>query len=190
MPCTKRTFRIEDSANVFYKDYSPITFGVFLECLEELGSLIQVFGMNVCQPTPQKAVAAIAGQIGDRDNGVRNAALNAVVEAYFLVGEKTCFKFCSQVSRERRCTCCVLPQIFGCELVNLLGYSLLVVSQNPAISQVTVERISSKFAYLEVFDFWHDFLVETWLVLDSLNSTLLVSPSGDLRENGNCKQSI
>lgn len=56
--------------------------------------------MNVCQPTPPKAVAAIAGQIGDRDNGVRNAALNAVVEAYFLVGEKTCYKYCSQVNRE------------------------------------------------------------------------------------------
>lgn len=69
-----------------------------VECLEELGSLIQVFGMNVCQPTPPKAVAAIAAQIGDRDNGVRNAALNAVVEAYYLVGEKTCYKYCSQVS--------------------------------------------------------------------------------------------
>lgn len=54
--------------------------------------------MNVCQPTPPKAIAAIAAQIGDRDNGVRNAALNAVVEAYFLVGEKTCYKYCSQVS--------------------------------------------------------------------------------------------
>ena len=54
--------------------------------------------MNVCQPTPPKAIAAIAAQIGDRDNGVRNAALNAVVEAYFLVGEKACFKYCSQVS--------------------------------------------------------------------------------------------
>ena len=54
--------------------------------------------MNVCQPTPPKAVAAIAAQIGNRDNGVRNAALNAVVEAYFLVGEKTCYKYCSQVS--------------------------------------------------------------------------------------------
>ena len=68
-----------------------------IECLEELGSLIQVYGMNVCQPTPPKALAAIAAQIGDRDNGVRNAALNAVVEAYFLVGEKTCYKYCSQV---------------------------------------------------------------------------------------------
>lgn len=54
--------------------------------------------MNVCQPTPPKAIAAIAAQIGDRDNGVRNAALNAVVEAYFLVGEKACYKYCSQVS--------------------------------------------------------------------------------------------
>lgn len=71
----------------------------FVECLEELGSLIQVYGMNVCQPTPPKALAAIAAQIGDRDNGVRNAALNAVVEAYFLIGEKTCYKYCSQVSQ-------------------------------------------------------------------------------------------
>ena len=84
----------------FYRNL-PITFRcLFLECLDELGSLIQVFGMNVCQPTPQKAIAAIAGQIGDRDNGVRNAALNAVVEAYFLVGEKTCYKYCSQVRGE------------------------------------------------------------------------------------------
>ncbi|XP_078348745.1 cytoskeleton-associated protein 5-like isoform X2 [Oculina patagonica] len=69
-----------------------------MECLEELGSLIQVYGMNVCQPTPPKALAAIAAQIGDKDNGVRNAALNAVVEAYFLVGEKTCYKYCSRLS--------------------------------------------------------------------------------------------
>ena len=72
---------------------------IFVECLEELGSLIQVYGMNVCQPTPPKALAAIAAQIGDRDNGVRNAALNAVVEAYFLIGEKMCFKYCQQVSK-------------------------------------------------------------------------------------------
>ncbi|KAJ7391009.1 hypothetical protein OS493_021029 [Desmophyllum pertusum] len=69
-----------------------------MECLEELGSLIEVYGMNVCQPTPPKALAAIAAQISDRDNGVRNAALNAVVEAYFLVGEKTCYKYCSHLS--------------------------------------------------------------------------------------------
>ncbi len=64
--------------------------------------------MNVCQPTPPKALAAIAAQIGDRDNGVRNAALNAVVEAYFLVGEKTCYKYCSQVSE-----LCLAPRRVG-----------------------------------------------------------------------------
>ena len=68
------------------------------ECLEELGCLIQVYGMNVCQPTPPKAITNIASQIGDRDNGVRNAALNAVVEAYFLVGE-TVYKYAGKVCR-------------------------------------------------------------------------------------------
>jgi len=53
--------------------------------------------MNVCQPTPPKAIANIATQIGDRDNGVRNAALNTVVEAYFLVGE-TVYKYAGRVS--------------------------------------------------------------------------------------------
>ena len=62
--------------------------------------------MNVCQPTPPKALAAIAAQIGDRDNGVRNAALNAVVEAYFLIGEKTCYKYCNQVSKLGTLTDC------------------------------------------------------------------------------------
>ncbi|KAK3702253.1 hypothetical protein QZH41_019815, partial [Actinostola sp. cb2023] len=67
------------------------------ECLEELGCLIQVFGMNVCQPSPPKAIANIATQIGDRDNGVRNAALNAIVEAYFLVGE-TVYKYAGRLN--------------------------------------------------------------------------------------------
>lgn len=58
-----------------------------MECLVELGYLISKFDINVCQPTPAKALKEIAGQIGDRDNGVRSAALNAVVEAYNIVGE-------------------------------------------------------------------------------------------------------
>ena len=53
--------------------------------------------MNVCQPTPPKALSAMASQIGDRDNGVRNAALNAIVEAYVLVGD-TVYKYCGRVS--------------------------------------------------------------------------------------------
>ncbi len=67
------------------------------ECLTELGFLISKFGISVCQPSPAKALTEIAGQIGDRDNGVRSAALNAVVEAYNLVGEKV-YKMVGRVS--------------------------------------------------------------------------------------------
>ena len=94
---THDPFQSPDYSNNWVRSSNLISL-IVAECLEELGSLIQVYGMNVCQPTPPKAIAAIAAQIGDRDNGVRNAALNAVVEAYFLVGEKACYKYCSQVS--------------------------------------------------------------------------------------------
>ena len=73
-----------------------------LECCDELGSLINKFGMEVCQPSP-KILKEIATQIGDRDNGVRSAALNCIVEAYNIVGDSVyklvgkvcCFVFVS-----------------------------------------------------------------------------------------------
>lgn len=68
------------------------------ECLEELGYLISMYGLNVCQPTPGKALPAIAAQIADRDNGVRNAALNAIVEVSNLVGENV-YKYLGRVRR-------------------------------------------------------------------------------------------
>ncbi|XP_075998048.1 cytoskeleton-associated protein 5 isoform X2 [Genypterus blacodes] len=58
------------------------------ECLEELGCLIEGYGMNVCQPTPAKALKEIAIHIGDRDTSVRNAALNTVVAVYNSCGEQ------------------------------------------------------------------------------------------------------
>ncbi|KAL5273334.1 msps family protein [Megaselia abdita] len=58
------------------------------ECLDELGFLIESHGLQVCQPSPQVALKEMARHISDRDNSVRNAALNAVVQAYFLAGEK------------------------------------------------------------------------------------------------------
>lgn len=60
---------------------------VFPECLEELSSMIEVYGLNVCQPSPPKALKEIATQIADRDNSVRSAALNTLVQAYQIVGE-------------------------------------------------------------------------------------------------------
>ncbi|XP_061077698.1 cytoskeleton-associated protein 5-like isoform X3 [Conger conger] len=58
------------------------------ECLEELGCLIESYGMNVCQPTPAKSLKEIAVHIGDRDTSVRNAALNTVVTVYNVCGDQ------------------------------------------------------------------------------------------------------
>uniref|UniRef100_A0A4W5PU87 Cytoskeleton associated protein 5 n=1 Tax=Hucho hucho TaxID=62062 RepID=A0A4W5PU87_9TELE len=58
------------------------------ECLEELGCLIENYGMNVCQPTPAKSLKEIAVHIGDRDNSVRNAALNTVLAVYNVCGDQ------------------------------------------------------------------------------------------------------
>ncbi|KAK7117441.1 hypothetical protein R3I94_022874 [Phoxinus phoxinus] len=69
------------------------------ECLEELGCLIENFGMNVCQPTPAKALKEIAIHIGDRDTTVRNAALNTVVAVYNTCGEQV-FKLIGNLSEK------------------------------------------------------------------------------------------
>ncbi|GAA5815313.1 hypothetical protein MFLAVUS_008819 [Mucor flavus] len=55
------------------------------ECLEEIGALIQRNGISVM--LPNKALPLIAVHIGDRDAGVRNAALNGVAQAYILIGD-------------------------------------------------------------------------------------------------------
>lgn len=58
------------------------------ECLEIMGSLIEGFGISICFPSPAACMKEVAKQISDRDNTVRNAALNCIVQAYFIVGEK------------------------------------------------------------------------------------------------------
>lgn len=69
------------------------------ECLDELGYLIEMYEMSVCQPTPQTALKEIARHISDRDNSVRSAALNCIVQAYFLVDEKI-YKMIGQLSEK------------------------------------------------------------------------------------------
>ncbi|ETN59361.1 microtubule associated protein xmap215 [Anopheles darlingi] len=69
------------------------------ECLDELGYLIETYGLTVCQPSQPIALKEIARHISDRDNAVRNAALNAVVQAYFLAGEKI-YKLVGQLSEK------------------------------------------------------------------------------------------
>ncbi|KAL0278569.1 UNVERIFIED_CONTAM: hypothetical protein PYX00_000354 [Menopon gallinae] len=69
------------------------------ECLEELGNLIEEFGMSVCQPTPSSTLKEISKQISDRDNAVRSAALNAIVKAWFIEGDKV-YKLIGQLSEK------------------------------------------------------------------------------------------
>merc|ERR1719318_13770 len=58
------------------------------ECLDELGCLIAGYGTGVAGAKPSDALKEMAKQIADRDNSVRNAALNAITETYFQEGEK------------------------------------------------------------------------------------------------------
>lgn len=69
------------------------------ECLDELGYLIAQYGLSAMTPSPQAALKEIAKQISDRDNSVRNAALNSIVQAYFLVDEKI-YKFIGQIAEK------------------------------------------------------------------------------------------
>ncbi|KAJ8413053.1 hypothetical protein AAFF_G00106350 [Aldrovandia affinis] len=69
------------------------------ECLEELGCLIESYGLNVCQPTPAKCLKEIGVHIGDRDTSVRNAALNTVVAVYNVCGDQI-FKMIGNLSEK------------------------------------------------------------------------------------------
>lgn len=67
------------------------------ECLEVMGSIIADYGIGVCLPSPGVCLKEVAKQISDRDNAVRNAALNCIVQAYFVVDEKI-FKLVGHIS--------------------------------------------------------------------------------------------
>uniref|UniRef100_K7G7X3 TOG domain-containing protein n=1 Tax=Pelodiscus sinensis TaxID=13735 RepID=K7G7X3_PELSI len=57
-------------------------------CLAQLGYLVQAYGVDVCQPSPAKALKAIAALLGDQDAATRTAALNVIVAAHRLQGER------------------------------------------------------------------------------------------------------
>ncbi|XP_048524005.1 protein mini spindles [Dendroctonus ponderosae] len=67
------------------------------ECLEVMGSMIERYGVTVCQPSPAICLKEVAKQISDRDNSVRNAALNCVVQVFNIVGEKV-YKMVGNIS--------------------------------------------------------------------------------------------
>ena len=57
------------------------------ECLKHCGDMIEKHGMEVVGPPKQAALKDIASQISDRDQNVRSAALNALVNVYNIIGE-------------------------------------------------------------------------------------------------------
>ena len=65
------------------------------ECLDELAFLISTYTLSICS-SPSASLREISRQISDRDNSVRNSALNCMVEAYWLAGEKL-YKMVGQV---------------------------------------------------------------------------------------------
>lgn len=69
------------------------------ECLEEIGALIQRNGISVM--IPNKSLPLVATHIGDRDAGVRNAALNAIAQAYILVGD-TVYKYVGRLAEKEK----------------------------------------------------------------------------------------
>ncbi|KAI8099122.1 armadillo-type protein [Halteromyces radiatus] len=69
------------------------------ECLDEVGALIQRNGTSVM--LPNKALPLIATHIGDRDAGVRNAALNAIAQAYILIGDPV-FKYVNRLGEKEK----------------------------------------------------------------------------------------
>lgn len=58
------------------------------ECLEQLGSFIDMLGVLVCGNPPTQSLKTIAQCIGEKDTTVRNAALNTIVSAYNHLGDK------------------------------------------------------------------------------------------------------
>ena len=64
--------------------------------MEQLGYMMEKYGLEICQPSPKEALKEIAKQISDRDNSVRSAALNTIVAAYQIVGDQV-YKFVGKV---------------------------------------------------------------------------------------------
>lgn len=56
-------------------------------CLVEMGHLLEEYSLEVCEPSPGKALKKIAAFLGDKDRAIHNAALNIMVTACKTHGE-------------------------------------------------------------------------------------------------------
>lgn len=58
------------------------------DCLDECSFMISTHGSFVMGNQANVTLKEIAKQISDRDTNVRNAALNAIVQAWYIQGDK------------------------------------------------------------------------------------------------------
>lgn len=69
------------------------------ECLDEIAYLIEMYNLPALHPSAPVAIKEIAKNISDRDNTVRNAALNCMVQLYFILGDKL-YKMIGQLTEK------------------------------------------------------------------------------------------
>ncbi|XP_059587243.1 cytoskeleton-associated protein 5-like [Alligator mississippiensis] len=69
-------------------------------CLEELGYLVGVYGIHVCQPHPGKALRMIAALLRAQNHTVRQAACNVIVTASNVYGKEV-FKLIGTLSEKQ-----------------------------------------------------------------------------------------
>ncbi|XP_061308171.1 cytoskeleton-associated protein 5-like [Pezoporus flaviventris] len=68
-------------------------------CLVEMGYLLETYGLDVCEPSPRKALKTIAVFLGDQHIAVHKAALNIMVTACKTHGEAL-FKMIGDLPKE------------------------------------------------------------------------------------------
>ncbi|KAM4659649.1 LOW QUALITY PROTEIN: cytoskeleton-associated protein 5-like [Amazona ochrocephala] len=68
-------------------------------CLVEMGYLLETYGLDVCDPSPRKALKRIAAFLGDQHSAVHRAALNITVTACETHGEAV-FKMIGDLPEE------------------------------------------------------------------------------------------
>ncbi|XP_010018318.1 PREDICTED: cytoskeleton-associated protein 5-like [Nestor notabilis] len=69
-------------------------------CLVEMGYLLETYGLDVCEPSPSKALKRIAAFLGDQHSAVHRAALNIMVTACRTHGEAL-FKMIGDLPEEQ-----------------------------------------------------------------------------------------
>lgn len=112
------------------------------ECLDDIGTMIREFGINVLQPSPAASMKEMAKQIADRDTSVRNAALNAITEAYFQVRYGYYYYYASLLYIKKKLVGAIR---FPSGNSQIIGKNYLFLRKKPSFYETIVEHGAKKF---------------------------------------------